>query len=72
MLESAVQQQQNYLFCYQWLHEDLLSQTGVAVIVHQPTRKQILTNLHRVSQLEHHLSNVCNPIWLSTLTAGPL
>lgn len=46
-LQSLVSQQQRYLLCYQWLHEDLLSTSGQSS-QGQSTRKEVLTELHKV------------------------
>lgn len=49
-LQSLVTQQQRCLLCYQWLHEDLLTSPGQSSYG-QTTRKEVLTELHKVNYL---------------------
>ncbi|XP_067939464.1 serine/threonine-protein kinase SMG1-like [Watersipora subatra] len=47
LLKVLVSQQKMYLSCYEWLHEDLLSAAAPEAVSHsQPTRKEVLTELH--------------------------
>lgn len=60
LLETLVSQQKKYLLSYQWLHEDLLSVATSGLTAHcQPTRKDVLTELHRVSH--GHISSAIVP-----------